>query len=79
MSVPAPSIGQILGHYRIVKQIGAGGMRVVYRAHNERLDRDVALKMLPAGTLADEATRYPAPQRGSGSRQTRPSQRRDHS
>ena len=57
MSVPAPSIGQILGHYRIVKQIGAGGMRVVYRAHNERLDRDVALKMLPAGTLADVATR----------------------
>ncbi len=57
MSVPAPSIGQILGHYRIVEQIGAGGMGVVYRAHDERLDRDVALKMLPAGTLADEATR----------------------
>jgi len=57
MSVPAPSIGQILGHYRIVEQIGAGGMGVVYRAHDERLDRDVALKMLPAGTLADVATR----------------------
>jgi serine/threonine protein kinase len=57
MSVPAPSIGQILGHYRRVEQIGAGGMGVVYRAHDERLDRDVALKMLPAGTLADEATR----------------------
>ena len=49
--------GERLSHYRILEQIGAGGMGVVYRAHDEQLDRDVAIKVLPPGVLADESAR----------------------
>ena len=50
-------VGHTLGHYRIMEQIGAGGMGVVYRAYDEQLERVVAVKVLPAGTLADETAR----------------------
>lgn len=50
-------IGQTLGHYRILERVAAGGMGVVYRARDEQLDRDVALKVLPSGTLSDETAR----------------------
>ena len=50
-------VGETLGHYRIVEKIGAGGMGEVYCARDEHLARDVAIKVLPPGTLIDESAR----------------------
>jgi serine/threonine protein kinase/tetratricopeptide (TPR) repeat protein len=50
-------IGTKLGPYSILERIGKGGMGEVYRARDERLERDVAVKVLPESTFADEASR----------------------
>jgi tetratricopeptide (TPR) repeat protein len=47
--------GRTLGHYRIVSRLGAGGMGEIYLARDARLDRRVALKLLPADFTRDEA------------------------
>jgi tetratricopeptide (TPR) repeat protein len=53
-----PSLaGRTVAHYHVLEKLGGGGMGVVYRAHDEKLDRDIALKVLPPGLLSDEAAR----------------------
>ncbi len=50
-------IGRMLGHYRLLERIDSGGMGVVYRARDVRLERDVGIKVLTEETLSDPIAR----------------------
>ncbi len=49
------SVGARLGPYEILDAIGAGGMGEVYRAHDTRLSRDVAIKVLPVSSVSNDS------------------------
>ena len=50
---PESLVGQQLGSYQILSLLGAGGMGVVYKARDTRLNRSVAIKVLPADKVSD--------------------------
>jgi serine/threonine protein kinase len=68
--------GSKLGAYEIVAAVGAGGMGEVYRARDAALDRDVAVKILPAAFSddSDRLRRFKQEAQAASSRKLRPPQ-----
>ena len=72
-------IGEMLGHCRVVAKIGEGGMGVVYRAYDEVLHRDVAVKVVHKDARLDSSSDQRLLQRGASFFFSRSSQHLHHS